>query len=507
MNRLVRPVAALAAGALLGTSFAPIGWWPAAFVAIAALTALVHGQPGGRGLRLGWFFGLGLGWVAISWVDVLGVWVAVLLVAFMALWQGLVGWGTAAFTRRGGWWVLLVPGLWSLAEYGASRIPFGGFGWLRLAYPMVDSPLAGSLPWSGVGGLSWLVALLGTAAGLVAVRRDLPRFVLAGLALLATLAAVIARPTALPTTGDSVNVGVVQGDVTGTAGSEAMGYARSVTDNHVSQTVELMARARAGVDPMPDFVLWPENSTDVDPTHDPETANLILQASRTTGLPIFVGAVMRGPGEGERQTTGLWWSESGAIQGRYDKRNLVPFGEWIPLRDQLLPVLPILEQVGAQSVPGTKPGRLDVTLDDGRQVRLGDIICFELAWDRTVRDAVTGTELVVVQSNNATYTGTGQPWQQFAITRARALESGREIVVATTSSLSGLVHADGSVTGRTEEATSAARTFSVPLRTGTTPGLAVGPWVELAAAATSGAGLLAALVLGLRRRGGARRAG
>lgn len=513
MNRLssrgnLRALGALASGALLGASFQPIGWWPLAPLAIAALTWLLRGRSPGQGFGLGWIFGLGLGWVAISWVDVLGAWIAVILVAFMALWQGMFGWGAALLTRpgRSPWWLLLVPGLWSLAEYGASRVPFGGFGWLRLAYPMVDSPLAGSLPWIGVGGLSFLVALIGVAIGALLpppsrpARPQVPAVVLATSAVVGIVAATIARPVELPSTGESVDVGMVQGDVTGTAGSEAMGYARSVTDNHVSETVELMARARAGLDPMPDFVLWPENSTDIDPTHDAQTANLIMEASRTTGLPIFVGAVMRGPGEGERQTSGLWWGTDGRISARYDKRNLVPFGEWIPLREQLLPVLPILEQVGAQSVPGTRPGVIDATLGDGRIIRLGDIICFELAWDRTVREAMTDAQLVVVQSNNATYTGTGQPWQQFAVTRSRAMESGREIVVSTTSSLSGLVHADGSVTGRTDEATSAAQTFTVPLRAGATPGPRVGPWVEGAAALVSGVGVLVALVLGRIRR-------
>ena len=65
------------------------------------------------------------------------------------------------------------------------------------------------------------------------------------------------------------------------------------------------------------------------------------------GRPILVGAVMQGPGPDERQTTALWWDPDRGVLARYDKQNLVPFGEWIPFRKQLLPLIPLLQDVGA----------------------------------------------------------------------------------------------------------------------------------------------------------------
>ena len=168
-----------------------------------------------------------------------------------------------------------------------------------------------------------------------------------------------------------------------------MGRARSVTNNHLSETVDLMTRARLGQVAEPDFLLWPENSTDIDPTRDPVTRQTVEAAADIAGRPILVGAVMQGPGEDERQTTALWWEPGRGPVARYDKRNLVPFGEWIPFRDQLLPVVPILAQVGAQSVPGTSPGVLNVEVA-GQRLTVGDVICFELAYDQTVYEAVRG---------------------------------------------------------------------------------------------------------------------
>ena len=271
-----------------------------------------------------------------------------------------------------------------------------------------------------------------------------------GIVVLALLGAGLRYvPLSSSATAGSVNVGIVQGNVPG-RGIEALGRMRSVTNNHLSETINLMVKARLGLAPMPDFILWPENSTDIDPTLDPVTGRTVQAAATLAGRPILVGAVMEGPGPDERQTAALWWDPVAGILARYNKQNLVPFGEWIPFRTQLLPLIPILKEVGAQSVAGTTPGVLTVPLD-GRTIKVGDIICFELAYDSTIYSTLRGgAQVLVVQSNNATYGGTGQIEQQFAITRARAMESRREIAVATTNSVSGFIDADGRVVAADE---------------------------------------------------------
>ena len=193
-------------------------------------------------------------------------------------------------------------------------------------------------------------------------------------------------------------------------------------------------------------------------------------AAEVADRPILVGAVLSGPGEDERQTAALWWDPVRGVLASYAKRNLVPFGEWIPFRRQLLPLVPILKEVGAQSVPGTSPGVLDVSAA-GRSLKVGDVICFELAYDKTVYDVVRGgAQVIMVQSNNATYGGTGQIEQQFAITRARAMEARREIAVATTNSVSGFIDRDGHVVQRTSEFTAAGMVVRDAAAFGADPG-------------------------------------
>jgi apolipoprotein N-acyltransferase len=509
---------AVAAGAAVGLSWQPYNLWPLLVPGIAALTLLVRASSSDgarlrRSFAVGYVFGAAMLVLAVGWVHVLSIWVAVALVAFEALFFGLLGMGLTLVSRLR-LWPLAAACCWVLTEFAYSRIPFGGFGWTRVAYAVVDTPLAGFLPVVGVVGVSFLVALIGQVLAWMVLaawtaRRQLRagwplragRSLTAGLVLVGLLVLTgvgLGRFQVEPASGrsGSVNVGIVQGNVPG-RGIEAMGRARSVTNNHLSETVDLITRSRLGLSPKPDFLLWPENSTDIDPLRDRGTHQIVQSAAQIAGVPILVGAVTEGPGPDERQTSALWWDPQRGVLARYDKRNLVPFGEWIPFRSALLSVLPILRQVGAQSVPGTEPGVLTVEAG-GRQLKVGDVICFELAYDATVYETVTeGAQVLMVQSNNATYGGTGQIEQQFAITRARAMEARREIAVATTNSVSGFVDRNGSVVSRTDEFSAASLVVSMPLRATNTPAVVLAPWLGRLLALT---GLLCCLVGAAARR-------
>jgi apolipoprotein N-acyltransferase len=498
---------AAGAGILTALAFQPYNLWPLVVVGVALLTVLVRGRRLREGFGTGYVFGVAFLALAVGWTYVIAVPVAVLLVVVWALWFAGVGLVTALVARLP-LWPLWVATEWVLVEYLYSRVPWGGFGWTRLAFTQADSPLAGLFPYVATTGVSFLVALLG--AGLAwawaSYRTTTGRARLRGIAViglayvLAIGGAVVARAvTTIPQASDSITVGMVQGNVDG-VGLEAFGRARSVTNNHMSETVALMAQARAGLLPVPDFVLWPENSTDIDPILDAQTRQVVSTAVQVAGVPILVGAVTDGPGADERQTTALWWDPVTGPGATYHKRDLVPFGEWIPLRQELLPLVPMLKLVGAQSVPGNGPGVLSVDVPQHGTTRIGVLICFELAYDQTVREMISGdaatgggAQIVTVQSNNATYAGTGQISQQWAITRIRAMETQREILVATTNALSGYIAPDGSVSYETRQRTPAATSVVMPVRNGLTAAMRFGAGIELALVAVAVAALVAAV--------------
>ena len=167
-NRWLRGLSALLAGVLTGLAWQPYGLWPLLLIGIPALTLLVRDASPARPRRsafgVGYLYGLGMLGISISWIHVLGIWIAVLLIAFEALFFGLLGL-TLHLTSALRWWPLAAALCWSLIEFLYARVPFGGFGWIRLAYAAVDTPLAGFLPVIGVAGVSFLVALVAQLVG------------------------------------------------------------------------------------------------------------------------------------------------------------------------------------------------------------------------------------------------------------------------------------------------------------------------------------------------------
>ncbi|MDA9912962.1 apolipoprotein N-acyltransferase, partial [Candidatus Nanopelagicales bacterium] len=232
---------------------------------------------------------------------------------------------------------------------------------------------------------------------------------------------------------------------------------------------------------------------DIDPFFNSDAAEQISLAADAIGVPILVGAVLTNPADPTTVlNAGIVWDPVTGPGERYIKQHPVPFGEYIPFREQLANLIGRFDRIPRDFVAGEDSGVLQVG-----PVVLGDVICFEVAYDDLVRDTVRdGARMLAVQTNNATYTGTGQTEQQLAMARIRSVEHGRTVAVAATNGISALFAPDGTKLAELPERTAGTITAEVALRDSLTPSDVVGWWPE----ALAGIFVLGGLVVGLRRK-------
>ncbi len=491
---VVRWVGALLSGLALALAFPPYDVTWLMPVGLAGLMVVVRRLDGG--FWAGLVFGLGFMVPLLRWLTIIGIDAWLVLSLLEALFLGLLALVWRCLRRRR-WWPVAFAVTWAGVECLRGVVPFGGFPWGTLAFGLVDSAVVRYGRLGGTVLVSLVVVLTVAVVVDLVERRDRS---IAGIALGAAAAALILASAVLPagTAGaaDSARVAAVQGDVPG-EGMDPFAERREVLHNHATATRDFAALVEAGERKRPDVVIWPENSTDIDPYIDEDAYEEIDAAVRAIGVPTLVGAVVRGPDDTHVQNMGIVWDPRTGPGEQYVKRHPVPFGEYIPFRGLLTRFIDRLGQIPRDFAQGDSVGVLDLG-----PVRLGDVICFEVAYDGLIRDVVNGGgQLLVVQTNNATYTGTGQLEQQFAISRYRAVETGRTVVVAATNGISGIITPDGKVVEVSEVKTRAVLEADVQLGEGITPGVRFGWWLELLVTFTS-AGLLVLCILDRRRRAG-----
>ncbi|MGW6834818.1 apolipoprotein N-acyltransferase [Streptomyces sp. NPDC054949] len=495
-----RSLIAVLAGLLLYASFPPRPlWWLAPF-ALALLAGCLHGRRARAGFGLGFLFGLGYLVPLLSWTgEEVGPvpWLA--LATLEALLLGLAGLGIALVGKLPGR-ALWAAAIWVAAEALRSRVPFGGFSWGKLAFGQADGFL---LPLAALGGtplLSFAVALCGFGLYEVArvARRD-PRRTTVALALLAVVAPIGAALAARPLVSDAAEDGtsvaaVIQGNVP-RAGFDFNSQRRAVLDNHANRTLKLADDVKAGRAEQPDFVVWPENSSDIDPYAERDAHDVIDNAVKRIGVPVAIGSVIAPPTGPLRNTMILWDPAKGPTQ-TYDKRKIQPFGERMPMRSVIRIFSKDVDRVRRDFGPGKDPGVFDMAGS-----RVGMVTCYEAAFDDAVRSTVrAGAQVIAVPSNNATFGRSQMTYQQLAMDRVRAVEHSRTVLVPVTSGVSAVIRPDGTVVRQTKMFTADALVEKVPLRSTQTPATRFGPLTEYALLLLAAGGLGWVLVRRVRAR-------
>ncbi len=487
---LLRILVAFACGVGLSLAFEPVAVPVVIPFAVAGFVLTTRGLRPSRAVLTGLAFGVGFQFVLLYWMRAVGTDAWIGLSIWQSLFFAVLGLVTNLLQRHR-LWPLWVAAAWVTNELWFSGWPFSGMPWGRLAFAVADTPLADALPWIGTVGASFVLALSGTLLAWAVVERGRVRLVALG-SLAALAAAALLLPLAVtwqPDREGEATVAVVQGDVPGN-GDDILYDFRQVTQNQVDVTTRLAADVAAGREPQPDFVLWPENSTAIDPFRDQQTNAGLVAASSAIGVPILVGAIVdAGPQHVLNQ--GIVWDPVTGAGDRYTKHHPVVFGEYIPFR-RYLDDLQIgrLTMVGRDMLAGTRLTPLRIA-----GVDVADSICFDVAYDDAIYGQVSrGAQLLTVQTSNATFIHTHQIDQQFAITRLRAVETGRWLAVASTNGVSGVIAPDGSVVTSAAPRTQAAMVETVGLDTAITPAVRIGPWSGRACIALAVLGLLLVLV-------------
>ena len=254
---------------------------------------------------------------------------------------------------------------------------------------------------------------------------------------------------------------------------------RAVLDDHVNETLDLAGDVRNGDAAAPDLVIWPENSSDIDPYVNEDAAAQLDRAARGIDAPILVGAVVAGP-KGTVRNRAIVWDPSTGPGQTYDKRHPVPFAEYIPDRSFFRHFSDKVDLVRTDFSAGSRPGDLSIG-----GARIGDAICFEVVYDGLVRDVVHGgAGMLVVQTNNATFGFTDESAQQLAMSRLRAVENGRAVLQVATTGKSAVIGPDGGIRAESGALFTPDLIVSrIPLRTGRTLATRVGAGPEYVLAA------------------------
>ncbi|GAB2607602.1 apolipoprotein N-acyltransferase [Paractinoplanes abujensis] len=505
--KVALPLAVLAGLALL-VALPPYGLWWLAPAGVALFAAAVHRRRLRAGFWLGALAGLVLFVPLLVWTSFAAGWLPWMLLSFaQATFMGLMGlafaWTSPLIDRWRWTWPLVAGLLWVAMEAGRDRAPFGGFPWGRLAFSQDDAPALRLAAYGGAPLVTFAVAAAGGALVALAWRawRPVPRVrrplgPVLGFALVA--AALIAGPLLAPIAqpgGETATVAIVQGNVP-RLGLDFNAQRRAVLDNHVAGTERLAAEVAAGRQKQPDLVVWPENSSDIDPLRNTDAASVISRAADLIKAPILVGTVLRTDKPGDIENAGILWNPVTGpdVAQKYVKQHPVPFAEYMPLRPVARLVTDKVDLV-RNMLAGDHPGILRTD-----RLAVGDVICFEVAYDDIVRDTVkSGAQVFAVQTNNATF-NEAEARQQLAMVRLRAVEHGREALMASTVGVSGFAGTDGRVHDASGFNVAAVMVRDMRLGGTTTLATRLGHWPEVAMVASAVAAMAGALPLRRRRR-------
>ncbi len=469
---MTRSLIAFVAGAALTLAFAPFDLWPLAIACPAILFSLWQGARPRRAAWHGFLFSAGTFLAGTYWLYIsihgfgqaplaLALLLMLGLVAIMGAYCAFMGYVAARWLPRGGIlrWLLGLPALWVLIEWFRGWF-LSGFPWLSLGYGGINSWLAGLAPVTGTYGLSLAIAV--TAGAVVAAAFRAGRIRWAALMVIAVIWGASWALTRIDWTqpdGAPLTVALVQG---------AISQDEKWQEGNREYTLELYRRLTqksygAQLIVLPEAAL-PALAHQLGPYLD-----LLERDAEAQGSTVVVG-LLRYDAASDRYYNSLFTL---AKPGHtYDKRRLVPFGEFFPVPAKLREWMRLMNLPYIDMTPGAP----EQQLLDAAGLKLATTICYEDAWGSIGIAALRNAQLMINVTNDAWFGDSTAPHQHLEIARMRALEAGRYQIRVANDGITAIIDEHGDVIARIPQfKPGILRGTVVPYR-GMTPYAGVGNW-------------------------------
>jgi len=399
-------------GLVSSTAFEPFSFWPSAFVGLAGWYYLLIRVRLGSRVLISYVFGLSQLLVVQHWT---GIYVGSLPWLVLSFCQAIFFILPAYFVRKSKRYnQFAFATSFVIVELLLRTIPFTGFGWTRISFTQVESPLSNLYKLGGVVLVAFFIAAISASRTLVT-----------GSILLILVALSAFIPNSV-SSGPNVKIALIQGGVSN-LGFDFNAKPMEVFNRHLSQTAKSIKPSDV------ELIIWPENAVDVDVNTSPIVAIKITQISTDLRTPILIGGVTKSTA-GLRNQSILFNPNAQQI---YTKRYLTPFGEYMPLRNIATKFSSYANDV-TDFVGGT-----DDQIFRVNGLTFQTLICYELLND-SFRDQISG-DFLTVQTNNATFGDTAQLDQELNIAKVRAIETGRYIPYVSTTGVTSFIDNDGQI--------------------------------------------------------------
>ena len=431
------------AGVLMARSFSYTDTWILLPMGIAVWWAGTHKRELSDYLFFSFSLSIAYWFARLSWLTLIGLDAYIILALLMALITGSSGffmYQVKDLPLPFVWYGLIFISIETITDY----IPFGGFPWGKIAYDSADAPWANLMPYGSSplvsAGILLISALMIPSLGFM-----LQKAVAASFVFVVAIAAFSLFMQDLDNlevkNSGKIDLALIQGSVP-RVGLSFNQQKMEVLNYHIKETDNLLGNTNQNFD----AILWPENSIDIDPFINQEAGDLVRELIKKYNRPLLSGAVLQE--NGGLSNSVIQWDPIGLdVVDRYEKLKLVPFGEYLPFRDLLSKYIKRFSLIPQDFIAGKQPNNLLIN-----DAVISPVICFEIAWNKNIIQQITsGGELISVHTNNATYAFSNQLQQQFMMTRIRAMETGRDIVVTATTGVSAHINRYGEVIWSSKE--------------------------------------------------------